>query len=124
MSLTAYDNQGRQQPKLKTPKLFETEVKNHQLLKTAYHLQLANRRRSSAQTKSRGLVSGGGRKPWRQKGTGRARVGSSRNPIWRGGGVALGPTNQINWQQRLPKKAKKLAIRQALSLKTKTNNCY
>ncbi len=67
-------------------------------------------------TKTRGLVSGGGRKPWRQKGTGRARFGSSRNPIWRGGGIAFGPTGEENYTKSLNLKAKRLAIRQALSL--------
>ena len=97
--------------------VFGLEVKNHQLLKTANDVYWANRRQATANTKTRGLVRGGGRKPWRQKGTGRARVGSIRSPIWRGGGVVFGPTGEQNYQLRLPKKAKRLAVCQALSLK-------
>jgi len=68
------------------------KLKINELLKLAYDAFLANSRMAHAKTKKRGEVSGGGRKPWRQKGTGRARFGSSRNPIWRGGGIAFGPT--------------------------------
>ena len=80
---------------------------------------MAKRRRVSARTKTRGEVRGGGAKPWRQKGTGRARFGSSRNPIWVGGGVAFGPTGQENYQIKLNKATKQLALRQALSLAAK-----
>jgi large subunit ribosomal protein L4 len=96
--------------------IFEVEVKNHELLKQAYVTYLANGRENLAVTKTRGLVRGGGRKPWRQKGTGRARFGSSRNPIWRGGGIAFGPTGEENYTKSLNIKAKRLALRQALSL--------
>ena len=96
--------------------VFGVEVKNHELLKQAYTAYLANGRDNYAVTKTRGLVSGGGKKPWRQKGTGRARFGSSRNPIWRGGGIAFGPTGQENYSKSMNVKAKRLAIRQALSL--------
>jgi large subunit ribosomal protein L4 len=97
-------------------KVFGVEAKNHELLKEAYVAYLANGRENLAVTKTRGLVSGGGRKPWKQKGTGRARFGSSRNPIWRGGGIAFGPTGEENYSKSLNVKAKRLAIRQALSL--------
>ena len=97
--------------------VFGLEVTNHQLLKTAHDFYWSNRRSAQAQTKTRGLVRGGGRKPWRQKGTGRARAGSSRSPIWRSGGIVFGPTGQENYRRQLPKKAKRLAVRQALSLK-------
>jgi large subunit ribosomal protein L4 len=96
--------------------VFAVEVKNHELLKSAYVAYLANGRTSAAQTKTRGLVSGGGRKPWKQKGTGRARFGSSRNPIWRGGGIAFGPTGEENYSHKLHTNAKRTAIRQALTL--------
>ena len=97
-------------------KVFGVEAKNHQLLKDAYLSYLANGRSAQAKTKSRGEVRGGGKKPWRQKGTGRARFGSSRNPIWRGGGVAFGPTGEENHTKTLNVKAKRQALRQALSL--------
>lgn len=95
--------------------VFGVEVTNHELLKQAYLTYLANGRTAAAKTKKRGEVSGGGRKPWKQKGTGRARFGSTRNPIWRGGGIAFGPTGDQNYTQKLSTNAKRQAIRQALS---------
>lgn len=96
--------------------VFGVMPENHELLKLAYTAYLANGRENLATTKTRGLVSGGGKKPWKQKGTGRARTGSSRNPIWRGGGITFGPTGQENYTKQLNVKAKRLAIRQALSV--------
>lgn len=96
--------------------VFEVDVKNHELLKNAYVATLSNRRGADATTKTRGLVSGGGKKPWKQKGTGRARFGSSRNPIWRGGGIVFGPDGSENYTKKLHTKAKRQALRQALSL--------
>lgn len=97
--------------------VFGIEVANHQLLKDAYVAYMANGRDNLAVVKTRGLVSGGGKKPWKQKGTGRARFGSSRNPIWRGGGIVFGPTGEENFTKDMNVKAKRLALRQALSLK-------
>ncbi|GAB6877323.1 50S ribosomal protein L4 [Thermaerobacter litoralis] len=77
---------------------------------------LANQRRGTAATKTRGMVSGGGRKPWRQKGTGRARQGSIRAPHWRKGGIVFGPQPR-DYTQDLPKKARRAALRSALSAK-------
>lgn len=96
--------------------VFGVSPDNHDLLKSAYVMYLANGRENLAVTKTRGLVSGGGKKPWRQKGTGRARFGSSRVPIWRGGGITFGPTGQENYSKQMNAKARKLAVRQALSL--------
>lgn len=96
--------------------VFGVEVKNHQLLKQAYEAYLANGRDNLAVVKTRGLVRGGGKKPWKQKGTGRARFGSSRNPIWRGGGIVFGPTGQENYSKRISTTSKRVALRQALSL--------
>jgi len=96
--------------------VFNVEVTNHELVKLAYDSYLANNRLASAQTLTRGLVSGGGKKPWKQKGTGRARFGSTRNPIWRHGGIVFGPTGNENYTKRLSKTSKRVAIRQALSL--------
>lgn len=96
--------------------VFGVEVANHQLVKQAYETYLANGRDNLAVVKTRGLVSGGGKKPWKQKGTGRARFGSSRNPIWRGGGIVFGPTGEENYTKKLPVALKRQAIRQALSL--------
>lgn len=101
--------------------VFGVEVNNHELLKQAYVTYLANGRDNLAVTKTRGLVSGGGKKPWKQKGTGRARFGSTRNPIWRGGGIVFGPTGAENYTKQLNVKAKRLAIRQALSMAASEN---
>lgn len=104
-------------PKTALPKeVFNVEVANHELLKLAYDAYLANSRSAMAKTKKRGEVSGGGKKPWKQKGTGRARFGSSRNPIWRGGGIAFGPTGNQNFVKRLSTTSKRVALRQALTL--------
>ena len=101
----------------KLPKsIFAVEVPNHELVKLAYDSYLANARLASATTKQRGEVSGGGKKPWKQKGTGRARFGSTRNPIWRGGGIVFGPRGNENYTKKLSKTAKKVAVRQALTL--------
>lgn len=99
--------------------IFEVEVKSHALLKKAYDAYLANSRMAHAKTLTRGLVRGGGKKPWRQKGTGRARFGSIRNPIWRGGGIAFGPNGQQNYTVRLSKQEKRVALTQALTLANK-----
>jgi len=96
--------------------VFGVAPDNHELIKAAYTMYLANGRDNLAVTKTRGLVSGGGKKPWKQKGTGRARFGSSRVPIWRGGGITFGPTGNENYSHQMNTKAKRLAIRQALSL--------
>ncbi len=96
--------------------VFGIEIANHQLLKDAYVAYLSNGRVNLAVTKTRGLVSGGGKKPWKQKGTGRARFGSSRVPLWRGGGITFGPTGNENYTKKLNIKAKRQAIRQALTL--------
>jgi len=97
--------------------VFSQKVANHELLKLAYDAYLADSRSSHAKTLTRAEVRGGGKKPWRQKGTGRARFGSIRNPIWRHGGVAFGRTGEENFTKKLSRAAKKQAICQALSLK-------
>lgn len=96
--------------------IFAVEVPNHELLKLAYDSYLANSRLASATTKQRGEVSGGGKKPWAQKGTGQARFGSSRNPIWRGGGIVFGPRGNENYTKRVSTTSKRVALRQALTL--------
>ena len=97
--------------------VFAVEVRNHELLKLAYDAYLANNRLASATTKQRGEVRGGGKKPWRQKGTGRARFGSIRNPIWRGGGIVFGPRGNENYTKKISKTSKRVALRQALTVK-------
>jgi 50S ribosomal protein L4 len=101
--------------------VFAVDVPNHELLKLAYDSYLANARLASATTKQRGEVRGGGKKPWKQKGTGRARFGSTRNPIWRGGGIVFGPRGNENYTKKLSKTSKRAAIKQALTLANKDN---
>ena len=97
--------------------IFGLSVENHELVKLAYDAYLANSRSSHAKTLKRGEVRGGGKKPWKQKGTGRARFGSTRNPIWRHGGVAFGRTGLENFTKKISRSSKLLAVCQALSLK-------
>lgn len=107
---------------LKLPSaVFAVEVDNHQLLKDVFVAHMANGRENYAKTLKRGQVSGGGRKPWRQKGTGNARTGSIRNPIWRGGGITFGPSGEENYAKKVNLKARRLALKQALSLAVKDN---
>jgi large subunit ribosomal protein L4 len=96
--------------------VFAVDVPSHDLLKLAYDAYLANNRLASATTKTRGEVSGGGKKPWKQKGTGRARFGSTRNPIWRTGGIVFGPRGNENYTKKLSKTSKRVAVKQALTL--------
>lgn len=113
------------QAKTTLPKeVFAVEVKNHELLKLAYDAYLANSRTSAASTKTRGEVRGGGKKPWKQKGTGRARFGSSRNPIWRGGGIVFGPRGNENYSKKITTQSKRVAIKQALTLAEQANKVH
>ena len=102
--------------------IFGLKVENHELVKLAYDTYLANSRSSHAKTLKRGEVRGGGKKPWKQKGTGRARFGSTRNPIWRHGGVAFGRTGNENFTKKISKNAKLQAVRQALSMQNADKN--
>ena len=104
--------------------IFGLKVENHELVKLAYDAYLANSRSSHAKTLKRGEVRGGGKKPWKQKGTGRARFGSTRNPIWRHGGVAFGRTGEENFTKKITRSAKQLAVRQALSMKNAEKAVY
>ncbi len=100
--------------------LFGVEVNPH-LLHDIVQMQLANRRAGTACTKTRTEVSGSGAKPWRQKGTGKARSGSKRSPLWRGGGTTFGPKPK-DYGYMLPKKVRKLGLRMALSSRFSENN--
>ena len=123
MSVATYTKSGTKATTAATlnKAVFGVDTKNHELLKLAYHAYLANGRDNLAVVKTRGLVSGGGRKPWKQKGTGRARFGSSRNPIWRGGGIVFGPTGEENYTKRMSTQSRRTAIRQALSVAATAN---
>ena len=93
------------------------------LLYEAVRMQLANRRAGTASTKTKGLISGGGRKPWRQKGTGRARAGSTRSPIWRSGGTIFGPQPR-DYSYKMPKKAWRAALCLALSDRARNGKLF
>ena len=96
--------------------VFGIEPNNH-VIHQAVMMQQAAKRQGTHAVKNRSEVRGGGRKPWKQKGTGRARQGSIRSPQWVGGGVVFGPTTARNYQQKLPKKVRRLALKSALSNK-------
>lgn len=95
---------------------------NTQVMFDAVQVYQANMRQATAKTKTRAEVRGGGKKPWRQKGTGRARAGSSRSPIWVGGGTVFGPIGNQNYKLSMNKKAHALAVKSALSIKAQENN--
>ena len=97
---------------------------NDELMRLAVVYQMSNSRQANAHVKQRGEVRGGGRKPWRQKGTGRARFGSSRNPIWRSGGVVFGPRNDRNYAKNMPKKSRRAALFSSLSQKIANNQIF
>jgi large subunit ribosomal protein L4 len=116
--ISVLDSSGRPTREIELPdRVFAYPVKEQLLHATAVN-RLANRRRGTAATKRRGEVAGSNRKPWRQKGTGRARVGMIRNPLWRKGGIVFGPQPR-DYAYELPKKVRVNALRSALALKYK-----
>jgi large subunit ribosomal protein L4 len=124
LKIAVYNQEGK---KVKeedlNPKVFGLEVKPefiHQVLTSI----LANNRHNYAHTKTKGEVRGGGKKPWKQKGTGRARAGSIRSPLWHGGGTVFGPLNERNYAQKINKRAKEAALRMSLSDKVKDNSIF
>jgi len=114
-SVAMVDMSNKKVKDVELPNLFGVEVRSH-LLHSAVVNQLANRRAGTAATKTKGLVSGGGKKPFKQKGTGRARAGSSRSPLWRHGGTVFGPQPR-DYSYSMPKKEKRAALAAALSSK-------
>ncbi len=121
MKVSVYSQKGEEVGTTLLPKeLFDLEV-DTDLIHQVVIYQLANRRRILAQTKDRSEVRGGGRKPWRQKGTGRARHGSRRSPLWIGGGVTFGPTKERVFKKKINEKKKRKALLMTLSAKAKNN---
>lgn len=120
MLVDTYNRQGEQlEEQTRLPKdIFDMEISND-LLHQVVVSQRQNRRQVSADTKGRAEVSGGGRKPWRQKGTGRARHGSIRSPLWKGGGVTFGPSTEKNLKKEIPGKMRRKALFMALSSKVR-----
>ena len=121
MKVDVYNQKGEKTAKMElNPAIFGVTKYDH-LINQAAIFQMANERRATAKTKTKGEVRGGGRKPWRQKGTGRARAGSSRSPIWKGGGVTFGPTGNENYKKKMPKKMRQFALFATLSNKVRAN---
>jgi len=121
MKYPVYNQKGEETGTMVLPKeIFGLEL-NHDLVHQVVICQMANKRQILADTKDRSQVRGGGRKPWRQKGTGRARHGSIRSPLWRHGGVTFGPTKQIVFKKEIPKKMRRKALFMVLSEKAKKN---
>ncbi len=117
MKIDVYNKSGEKIGQAVLPKeVFDVKVVPD-LLHQVVISQMANRRQGTAQVKDRGEVRGGGRKPWRQKGTGRARHGSIRSPLWKGGGVTFGPTKDKVYERKIPKAMRKKAILMVLSAK-------
>jgi large subunit ribosomal protein L4 len=120
MKVQVLDQSGKPVQELELPdEVFSYPVNDH-LIYEAVVNYLANQRQGTASTKTRGEVSGGGRKPWRQKGTGRARAGSIRSPLWRHGGTVFGPKPR-DYSYAIPKKARKNALKSALTAKLAEN---
>jgi len=121
MKFSVINQKGEKLKETLLPKeIFEIKS-NNDLIHQVVVSQMSNRRKSIAHTKDRGEVSGGGRKPWRQKGLGKARHGSIRSPIWIGGGVTFGPRKEKIFKKIIPRKMRKLAMFMVLSLKAKNN---
>lgn len=121
MLVDTYSQKGEKIGQTRLPKeIFEIPI-NSDLVHQVVISQMARRRKIIAHTKTRAKVRGGGKKPWRQKGTGRARAGSVRSPIWRGGGVTFGPTKARVFKKKIPKKMRRKALFMILSVKAKNN---
>ena len=119
MKISLYNQRGENIDKAEIPdEIFGLEA-NLDLLHQVVVSQMSNRRQGSAHTKDRSDVSGGGKKPWRQKGTGRARHGSIRSPLWRGGGVTFGPKSDRNYKKTIPVMMRRKALFMALSSKVR-----
>ncbi len=122
MKVKVYNQKGETVGEQNLPERIFAVKANAGLIHQAVVTQEANQRQVLAHTKGRAEVRGGGKKPWRQKGTGRARAGSSRSPIWIGGGVTFGPTSDRNFSKKLNKKMKQQAMLMALSSKVAGEN--
>ncbi len=122
MKISVYNQSGEIVGQTLLPKgIFDIEI-NSDLLWQVVRSYTSNQRQGSAHTKTKGEVSGGGKKPWRQKGTGRSRHSSIRSPLWRGGGTVFGPRNDKVWKQKINKKMARKSLLMALSSKAKEEN--
>jgi len=120
-TIAVFNTQGKEKDKIELDTNVFSDIISHSSIYQAVNAYRANQRCGLAATKTRGEVSGGGKKPWKQKGTGRARVGSTRSPLWRHGGVTFGP-HPRDFSTHLPEKIKSLALKSALSAKVNEKN--
>lgn len=119
-SIKIYNRDGNVAGEINASDFLNVEKYNDSLIHQVFKSITANRRKNVAHTKDRSEVSGGGKKPWRQKGTGRARQGSSRSPLWAGGGITFGPRNTTDYSQKINAKMMRRAIEGALLMKSQS----
>lgn len=124
MKVSVYNQQGQVVGDVELPGALFAVTPDQHLIAEAARIQLSNSRGGLAHTKTRGDVKGGGKKPWKQKGTGRARAGSTRSPLWRHGGVTFGPQSDRNWERKLNKKAKVKALAMSLTDKVTEKHLF
>lgn len=120
-TFTLYNIEGKEVGTVEQPPIFQVPV-DEKLIHRYFVWVRTMLRKTVAHTKTRGNVSGGGKKPWKQKGTGRARSGSNRNPIWRHGGTIFGPLKEQTWETRMPRQERRKALFSALSAKAEGSN--
>ncbi len=123
LTIPRYNTDGETTGEIKLDSSVFNDIINTSSVYQTVKSYMANQRKGLASTKGRGEVSGGGRKPWKQKGTGRARVGSIRSPLWRHGGVTFGPLPR-DFSTTLPKKVRNLALKSVITAKIKEANCF
>ena len=123
-TIPTFSKDGKKSGTIAVPKVLSETKSSRVLLHQVVTGLLSNMHRETAHTKTRGEVRGGGRKPWRQKGTGRARAGSIRSPLWRGGGTTFGPRNTRNFAVRMPHTARRMAFRQVLAEKIRHGEVF
>lgn len=122
MKVSVYNLDGKKTGDMELSENVFNVLSNNDLLHQVYVSQAGNKRKVVAHAKGRAEVAGSGKKPWAQKGTGNARTGDVRNPVWRGGGIVFGPTKERNFKKNIPLKMKRKAIIVALSEKARKNN--
>jgi large subunit ribosomal protein L4 len=120
----AYTARGTARDRVSLPEAVFDGTVNMPVMHQAVKAFLANQRQANAHTKTRGLVIGGNKKPWKQKGTGRARQGSTRAPQWVGGGTVFGPTNERNYKETVPRQVRQLARKSALNARARENAIF
>ncbi len=122
--LKTYNVKGESVGELKSDSILFNEVVHPSLVHEVYTLLSSSMRQGGANTKTRGEVRGGGKKPWKQKGTGRARHGSTRSPIWVGGGITFGPQKEKNWRRKINKQTMRKALRMILSQRAASSTVF